>query len=120
MVGDLRIRALNAIGPAVTDAIVCGENQEGVGLLLYPSPTTPRAEVEAAVAKGLADFNARAKGAGARIGRELVLPDGHDANHGEITDKGYCAQPVARARRAAFVERLYADPPSPDVMVFPA
>lgn len=118
MVGDLRISALNAIGGAVTDAVVCGENQEAVGLLLYPSPNLPRAEIEAAVRKGLDAFNARAKGAGGRVARALVLPDGPDAGSGEITDKGYIAQSLARARRAEAIERLYAVPAASDVMVF--
>jgi len=124
MVGDLRITALNAVGGAVTDAIVCGENQDSVGLLFYPNPTMPRAEIEAAVAAGLAAFNARAQGAGkggasGRISRAMVLPDGPDAASGEITDKGYIAQSLARARRAEAVSRLFADPPSSDVMVLP-
>jgi feruloyl-CoA synthase len=116
-VGELRIGAIGAIGDAVTDAVVCGENLDRVGLLLYPNPKLPRAEVEAAVRAGLAAFNARAKGAGGRIGRALVLPDGPDHVSGEITDKGYIAQNLARTRRAAFVERLFADPPPSDVMV---
>jgi feruloyl-CoA synthase len=33
-------------------------------------------------------------------------------------DKGYIAQSLARARRAAAIERLFATPPPPDVMVF--
>ena len=37
-VGDLRIGAVSAIGGAVTDAVVCGEGREAVGLLLYPNP----------------------------------------------------------------------------------
>ena len=118
MVGDLRISALNAIGGAVTDAVVCGENQEAVGLLLYPSPNLPRAEIEDAVRKGLEAFNARAKGAGGRVARALVLPDGPDAGSGEITDKGYIAQSLARARRAEAIDRLYAAPAASDVMVF--
>lgn len=118
MVGDLRISALNAIGGAVTDAVVCGENQEAVGLLLYPSPNLPRPEIEAAVRKGLEAFNARAKGAGGRVARALVLPDGPDAGSGEITDKGYIAQSLARARRAEAIDRLYAAPAASDVMVF--
>ena len=120
MVGDLRITALNAIGGAVTDAVVCGENQDRVGLLLYPSPTLPRAEIEAAVRAGITAFNARAPGAGkggagGRIARALILPDAPDAASGEITDKGYIAQSLARTRRAAAVARLFADPASPDV-----
>jgi feruloyl-CoA synthase len=117
-VGDLRIGAVGAVGSAVTDAVVCGEGQDAVGLLLYPNPTMDRAAVEAAVRTGLEAFNARAKGAGGRVARALVLPEGPDAVHGEITDKGYIAQSLARARRAEAIARLFADPPSSDVMVF--
>ena len=117
-VGDLRIGAIGAIGGAVTDAVVCGEGREAVGLLLYPDPRQPRAQVEAAVRAGLAAFNARAKGAGGRVARALILSDGPDAGAGEITDKGYIAQALARSRRADSVTRLFADPPPPDVMVF--
>lgn len=117
-VGELRIGAIGAIGGAVTDAVVCGEGHEGVGLLLYPNPTMPRADIEAAVHDGLARFNTHAKGAGGRIFRALVLPDPPDAAHGEITDKGYIAQALARRLRAAAVERLYADPKPADVMEF--
>ena len=117
-VGELRIGAISAIGGAVTDAVVCGEGQEHLGLLLYPDPRTPRKAVEAAVRKGLAAFNAQAKGSSGRIARAIVLPDGPDAASGEITDKGYIAQALARSRRAEAVVRLFADPPPPEVMVF--
>lgn len=117
-VGDLRLGAVAAIGGAATDAVVCGEGRDGVGLLLYPKPGLPTAEVAIAARRGLEAFNARAKGSGGRIARALVLPDGPDAAHGEITDKGYIAQPLARTLRADAVARLFADPPAPDVMVF--
>lgn len=116
--GELRIGAISAIGPAVTDAVVCGEGQAGVGLLLYPSPKLPHEEVVSAARAGLAAFNARGKGATMRVSRALVLPDAPDAAHGEITDKGYIAQPIARARRTAFVERLFAEPADPEVLAF--
>ena len=118
MVGDLRISALNAVGSAVTDAVVCGENGEAVGLLFYPNPTMARAAIKAAVRQGLTDFNARAKSVGGRIARALVLPEAPDANAGEITDKGYIAQSLARSRRADAIQRLFAAQPDPDVMVF--
>jgi feruloyl-CoA synthase len=117
-VGELRIGAIGAIGGAVTDAVVCGEGQEGVGLLLYPNPTLARPEIEGAVRAGLARFNAHAKGAGGRVVRALVLPNAPDAAHGEITDKGYIAQALARRLRASSVERLFADPKPADVMEF--
>jgi feruloyl-CoA synthase len=118
VVGDLRITALNAVGSAVTDAVVCGENQERVGLLFYPNPTLPRAEIEAAVRAGVETFNARAKSSGGRIARALVLPDAPDANAGEITDKGYIAQSIARTLRAESVDRLFAVPAPSDVLEF--
>jgi len=117
-VGELRIGAIGAIGGAVTDAVVCGEGEEGVGLLLYPNPTMPRPEIEAAVRDGLARFNAQAKAAGGRVARALVLPDAPDAAHGEITDKGYIAQALARRLRADAAGRLFADPKPADVMEF--
>ena len=117
-VGDLRIGAVGAIGGAVTDAVVCGEGQEAVGLLLYPNPRLAPVEIASAVRAGLIAFNARAKGSGGRVARALVLPDAPDAPSGEITDKGYIAQALARQRRAEAIQRLFADPPSSDVMVF--
>jgi feruloyl-CoA synthase len=116
--GDLRVRAVAAIGGAVTDAVVCGENREGVGLLLYPNPTLPRAEIEAAARQGLAAFNARAAGATGRVRRALVLAEPPDPGCGEITDKGYISQALARARHAEAVERLFADAPGEEVMRF--
>jgi len=116
-VGDLRIRAIGAVGGAVTDAVVCGEGRDAVGLLLYPNPTIDRAEVEAAVRAGLARYNAEAAG-GTKVARALVLTGPPDPNSGEITDKGYIAQSLARAKHAQAAERLYADPVPSDVMVF--
>ena len=117
-VGDLRIGAVSAIGGAVTDAVVCGEGEAAVGLLLYPNPRLPPPAIEAAVRAGLEAYNTQARGSGGRVARALVLPDAPDAPSGEITDKGYIAQALARQRRAGAIARLFADPPSFDVMVF--
>ncbi|MDZ4376507.1 MAG: feruloyl-CoA synthase [Phenylobacterium sp.] len=118
MVGELRIDAIGAIGDAVTDAVVCGENRDRIGLLLYPNPGMERDDIQVAVRRGLEAFNARARGSGGRVARALVLPDPPSAGAGEITDKGYIAQSLARTLRAAAVERLFADPVPSDVMEF--
>jgi feruloyl-CoA synthase len=117
-VGDLRIGAVSAIGGAVTDAVVCGEGREAVGLLLYPNPRLTPDEITTAVRVGLKAFNAKAQGSGGRVARALVLADGPDAASGEITDKGYIAQALARQRRALDEVRLFDDAPDPGVMVF--
>jgi feruloyl-CoA synthase len=116
-VGDLRIGAISMIGGAVTDAVVCGEGEASVGLLLYPNPNLPLGSARHAAIWGLEAYN-NGKSAGARVARALVLPSGPDPKSGEITDKGYIAQALARQRHAEAIARLFADPPSPDVMVF--
>jgi feruloyl-CoA synthase len=115
-VGDLRVKAVSAVGDAVTDAVVCGEGKEAVGLLFYPNPNMDRAAVEAAVRAGVERFNATAKGSGGKVARALVLDSAPDPHAGEITDKGYIAQPIARTLRAEAAERLFSD--ASEVMVF--
>ena len=117
-VGDLRINAVGAVGDTVTDAVVCGEGQERVGLLFYPKPGFSTVEIAAAVRAGVERLNATARGSGGKISRALVLATAPDAGAGEITDKGYIAQSVARALRAASVEALFADPPGQEVLRF--
>ena len=116
-VGELRIAAVSAVGDAVTDAVVCGEGREGVGLLFYPNPGLSPEVIERAVRDGLTRHNARVSGGG-RVTRALVLDSPPDAAAGEITDKGYIAQALARARRADAVERLFAEPADEGVLSF--
>jgi feruloyl-CoA synthase len=117
-VGDLRITAVGAVGDAVTDAVVCGEGRESVGLMFYPKPGLAANAVADAVRAGIEKLNASARGSGGRIARALVLPTSPDANAGEITDKGYIAQALARSLRSAEVERLFAEPAGEGVMAF--
>ena len=121
--GTLRLAAISAIGGAVSDAVVCGEGREGVGLLLFRNTAFcerlgGEAEVIAAVRAGLEGLNAQAKGAGGKVARALILDGAPDVHSGEITDKGYINQALARTRRAADVERLFADPPVDGVLMF--
>jgi feruloyl-CoA synthase len=116
--GAVRIDVTGAIGPAVTDAVVCGENAAGVGLLLYPNPTLERPAIEAAARQAIAAFNARTSGITGRIARAVVLATPPDPACGEITDKGYISQSIARARHAETIAGLFAPEPGPEVMVF--
>ena len=126
--GALRVAAVSAIGGAASDAVVCGEGQTGVGLLIFLNKPFCRTltlsddpahdpAVIAAVREGLQRFNASAKGGGGRIARALILADDPHAASGEITDKGYINQALARSRRAADVARLFATPPNDDIII---
>jgi feruloyl-CoA synthase len=52
------------------------------------------------------------------VARALLLPGPPDPHAGEITDKGYIAQSLARTHRAEAIDRLFADPAPSDVMEF--
>ena len=115
--GETRIDAVGAVGDTVTDAVVCGEGRESVGLLFYPKPGVDRALARSAIEAGLLSLNSRAKGSGGRVARALLLATAPDVNAGEITDKGYIAQSLARVLRSNDIERLYAEPAHPEVIV---
>lgn len=121
--GALRVTAVSAIGGAASDAVVCGEGQEGVGLMLFLDPSNcarlgDDAAVRAAIREGLERMNASAKGGGGKVWRALILDGVPDAASGELTDKGYINQAMARDRRPAEVARLFADEPDAGVLTF--
>jgi feruloyl-CoA synthase len=113
--GALRVAAVSAIGGAAADAVVCGEGESGVGLLIFAGRGIAPA-VEEAVRDGLMRYNTTAAGGSGRVARALVLNDAPDPASGEITEKGYINQTIARARRATDVARLFADPPGEGVI----
>jgi feruloyl-CoA synthase len=122
--GALRVAAVSAIGGAVSDAIVCGEGEEGVGLMLFLDPgysarVGDAAAIRAAIETGLRGMNAAAKGGGGRVARALILDGAPDAASGELTDKGYINQAMARGRRPQELARLFAALPDDGVILLP-
>ena len=119
--GALRVAAVSAIGGLVSNAVVCGEGQEGVGLMLFLDAKACEAfggPAREAIAERLRAFNLAAKGGTGRIARALILDGAPDAASGELTDKGYINQALARDRRPGELARLFADNPDEGVMVF--
>jgi feruloyl-CoA synthase len=126
--GALRVAAVSAIGGVVSDAVVCGEGQDGVGLMLFLDAKTcerlknerggDAAAVRMAIAEGLSRMNAAAKGGGGKVLRALILDGAPDAASGELNDKGYINQAMARDRRPKELERLFAESPDASVFVF--
>jgi len=134
-VGELRLAAIAAGSPVVQDAVVTGHDREEVGLLVFPDPAgcrplcpdlaadAPLSElaghpaVRARLAAALATHNAAHPASSRRIARALLLAEPPALAAGEITDKGYVNQRAVLARRAHQVDRLYADPPDPDLIL---
>ncbi|MDB5425248.1 MAG: AMP-dependent synthetase and ligase [Phenylobacterium sp.] len=134
-VGGVRANAVGALMPLVSDLVVTGHDREFVGALAWPDLAACRRlcgdhqgaqsipdllrspEVVAAVKAALAGYNQAHAGSSMRIARVLLLEEPPSAEANEITEKGYVNQRAALERRAAMVERLYADPPGPDVII---
>lgn len=133
-VGELRTDAIAAASPVLLDALVTGQDRPWVGLLAWPSlpgcrqltgePDAGFAQVlrhpavRAHLARALAAHNAAAQGASSRrIERVLLLEEPPSIDGHELTDKGYVNQRAGLQRRAAWVERLYAEVPDDEVIL---
>ena len=127
-VGALRVKALAALAPVAQDIVLAGHDREEIGFLVFANPAgcrslCPDLPAEASAEQALADPRvvAHVRQAMARLKQEgggsstyaarallMAEPPSIDAN--EITDKGYINQRAVLSRRAALVERLYAEP----------
>src|SRR6266403_2080286 len=133
-VGSLRTDAIAAATPVVQDALVAGQDRPFVGLLAWPNlhacrqlTGNPEASYEevvkhpdvlACLKRGLEAHNRSSVGASSlRIARAMLMTEPASIDGNELTDKGYINQRAGLERRAALVERLYADPPGEDVIV---
>ena len=132
-VGSLRTDAIAAATPAVHDALVAGQDREFIGLLAWPNlhacrqivgnpeatydDVVKHPAVIACLKQGLQAHNASATGSSMRIARAMLMVEPPSIDGNELTDKGYINQRAGLERRAALVDRLYADRPGEDVIV---
>ncbi|MCA6108298.1 AMP-binding protein [Bradyrhizobium cenepequi] len=133
-VGSLRTDAIAAATPVVQDALVAGHDRPFIGLLAWPNlhacrqimgkpdasyeEVVKHSEVIACLKRGLEAHNASSSGASSlRIARAMLMVEPASIDGNELTDKGYVNQRAGLERRAALVERLYADLPGDDVIV---
>jgi feruloyl-CoA synthase len=131
-VGAVRAALLSSV-PALSDAVIAGENRGYASALAWLNPAEARKllgrDVQPAGAgdlvadpdllRLLADALARhndSHGSAARIERLLILGRPAALDTGEVTDKGYVNQRRVLAERAALVDLLYTDPPPPGVV----
>lgn len=132
-VGSLRVECINALAPLVTDVVVTGADRADIGLLIWLNlnacrelthqPAATMAElvtspvVRNAIRNALTRHNLLSTGSSTRICRALVLSDPPSMDAGEITDKGYVNQRRVLDLRASSVEKLYAQPTDPNVIL---
>ncbi|MEW5888260.1 MAG: hypothetical protein AB1768_04315 [Pseudomonadota bacterium] len=134
-VGALRVKALAELAPAAQDIVVTGHDREEVGFLIFANPAGCRslcpelpadaplaqvlrdARVVEHVRRGLVRLAEDGGGSSLHASRALLMEEPPSIDANEITDKGYINQRAVLERRAALVDRLYADPPGDDVIV---
>jgi feruloyl-CoA synthase len=133
-VGSLRTDAIAAASPVMHDALVAGQDRAFVALLAWPNlhacrqiVGNPQAsyedvvkhpEVIACLKRGLEAHNRASGGSTSlRIARAMLMVEPPSIDGNELTDKGYINQRAGLERRAALVERLYAEKPGDDVIV---
>jgi feruloyl-CoA synthase len=133
-VGSLRTDAIAAATPVVQDALVTGQDRPFVGLLAWPNLHACRQitgnpdagyeevvrhpEVLACLKRGLEAHNRSSEGASSRrIARAMLMIEPASIDGNELTDKGYINQRAGLERRAALVQRLYAEHPGEDVII---
>jgi feruloyl-CoA synthase len=133
-VGSLRTDAIAAATPVVQDALVAGHDRAFVGLLAWPNlhacrqitgnpdatyeDVVQHPDVLACLKRGLQAHNRSCEGASSlRIARAMLMTEPASIDGNELTDKGYINQRAGLDRRAALVERLYAERPGEDVIV---
>src|SRR6201747_685609 len=133
-VGPLRTDAIAAATPVVQDALVAGQDRPYVSLLAWPNlhacrqiVGNPEASYEdvvrhpdvlACLRRGLESHNRSTDGASSmRVARAMLMTEPASIDGNELTDKGYINQRAGLDRRAALVERLYADRPGEDVII---
>ena len=132
-VGPLRVASIAAASPVVQDALVAGLNKPYIALLAWPNVMAcrnltgkPEASIEElirdpavikVIREGVSAQNRSGNaGSSMRIQRVMLMVEPPSIDGNELTDKGYINQRAALDRRAALVDRLYAEPPGPDVI----
>jgi feruloyl-CoA synthase len=133
-VGSLRTDAIAAATPVIQDALVAGQDRECICLLAWPNlhacrqlvgnpdasfdEVVKHPDVIACLRRGLEAHNSVCgDGTSRRIARAMLMVEPPSIDGHELTDKGYINQRAGLERRADLVDRLYADPPPPDVIV---
>jgi feruloyl-CoA synthase len=99
-------------GGLLSDVVVCGQDQDAIAILGWPTAGATRENV----LEALRAWNAKNGASSMRVRRALLLAEPPSIDAGEITDKGYVNQRATIERRASEVARLYAASPDEEVI----
>jgi feruloyl-CoA synthase len=119
--GPLRAKINSACSPLVQDVVITGHDRDWLGALVFLNAVACRnlaaAEIRTYLERTFRQLASAATGSSTRVVRALIMEQPPSIDTGEITDKGSINQRAVLKSRAALVERLYAEPPDPSIMV---
>jgi feruloyl-CoA synthase len=119
-VGPLRAKINSACSPLVQDIVITGHDRASLGVLVFPNMVVCRDLDSATLRTRLQPIFERlareSTGSSTRVTRALILTTPPSIDAGEVTDKGSINQRAVLRNRAELVEKLYADPPGPDII----
>ncbi len=110
--GTLRAEVLAATD-AFAEVVIAGSGRPYPVALAWPGKGTAASRED--IAAFLAAFNDGRRGS-SRIERLALLTEPPDRDAGEVTDKGSVSGIGVLANRSALVDRIYDDPPPPEVI----
>ena len=120
-VGPLRAKVNSACSPLVQDVVITGHDRAVLGALVFPNAVVCRdlsaAELRERLRPVFERLARESTGSSNRIARALILEQAPSIDAGEVTDKGSINQRAVLKHRAALVEKLYADPPEPGILL---
>jgi len=130
--GEVRGKLIEALAPAITDLVLCGENRGHLAALGIASEAGLRSiagdsvapaaalfdhpAVIAHVRERLRAYNAANSGRSKAVPRFAFLQRALDPNRHELSDKGSVNQAMALLNHADEVEALYQNPPPATVI----
>jgi len=120
-VGPLRARINAAGSPYIQDSVITGHNRDDLGALVFPNAEACKGmrpqELRTRLQAVFDQLARQSTGSSTRIARVLIMDTPPAIDASEITDKGSINQRAVLLSRAALVEELYAEPPSPRVLL---
>jgi feruloyl-CoA synthase len=120
-VGPLRAKINSACSPLVQDVVITGHDRSWLGALVFLNTVAcrelPAEEIRTYLARSFRQLAREATGSSTRVMRALIMTAPPSIDASEITDKGSINQRAVLRNRAELVERLYAEPPEPEIMV---
>lgn len=123
-VGPLRTRIILQGSPLIQDVVVCGPNQDEIGLLVFPrleelrdfigvsslrsiDELVSHPDAKAWLHSLLQQINKDAKGSSSRVAWACWMSAPPSIDKGEVTDKGSINQKVVLLQRAEKIQALY-------------